>query len=100
VRQLRDLVLASHRLDRIGQSRIRDQRVGGDLELARRRHQPRAGVPERVLIARDRQRGRSAKLIRLEQVGYPRRMDVEHQHHRGARHKLIDEFEADTNLHE
>jgi hypothetical protein len=99
VRQLRDLILARRRLDRVGQARIRNQRIRGNCEFARRRHQPGTDVAEPIQISRERQHWCDAQLIGLDHVGRPRRMHVEHQHHRRARDELVDHFEADTNLH-
>jgi hypothetical protein len=100
VRQLGHLVLARVRLDRFREARIPNERVGGDLHLARRRDQARTDIAERVGIARDRQRRREAKVIGLDDVERPRRVDVEHQHHRRAPHELVEHLETNANLHE
>ncbi len=99
VRQFCDFVLPRRQFDRIGQTRICDQGIRGNCELAHRRHQPRAHVAERIQVSREGQRGPGAKLIGLDDVGRTRRMHVEHQHHRRARDELVDDLEADTNLH-
>jgi len=99
VRQFRDLVCARRRFDRVGQARIRDQRVRGNCELACRRHQSATEIAERIQISCHRQRGCDAKLVGLDHVARPRRVHVEHQHHRRAPGKLIDHFEAAANLH-
>ena len=99
MRQLGDFVLARGQLDHVGQPRIRHQGVGGDVELARRRHQTGAYVAERVEIAGERQRGRDAKLIGLDDVGGARWMHVEHQHHRRARDEFVGDLEANADFH-
>ena len=82
-----------------GSPLIRDQRVGENFELARRRHQAGADVAECVEIARERHRGRDAKLVGLDDVGGSRRMHVEHQHHRRARNEVVGDLEANTDFH-
>jgi len=99
VRQFRDLVFARRRLDRVGQAQVRDQRIRGNFQFARRRHQTSADIAERVQISRDRQRGCDAKLVGLDHVARPRRVHVEHQDDRRARGELVDHLEADANLH-
>jgi hypothetical protein len=99
VRKLSDFVLAGGRLDHVGQSRIRHQGVGANVQLARRRHQTGADVAERVEIAGERHRRRNAKLIGLDDVADARWMHVEHQHHRRARDELVGDLETNTDFH-
>ena len=100
MRQLAHLVLPRRRLDRIGQPAIGNDRVGGDFNLARRRHQPAAEVAERIQITRDRQRRPDAQVIGLDEVACTRRMHIEHQQHGSPLGKLIGKLEADAHFHE
>jgi hypothetical protein len=99
VRQLGDFVLAGGRLDHVGQTRIRQQRVGANVQLARRRHQTGADVAERVEVARERHRGRDLKLIGLDDVGGARWMHVEHQHHRRVRDEVVGDLKTNSDFH-
>ena len=64
-----DGMLRRVRHDRIGQSGVRDDRVGDDAQLAGRRDEPAADIAEHVAINRERAQRRDADQIGHEQIG-------------------------------
>src|ERR1700732_2410674 len=59
----------------------------------------RAQIVERIPITRERHRRRDLDVIRLDEVRRSRWMHVEHQHYGSLLGELVDELEANAELH-
>ena len=73
--------------------------VGAKPGRAGRRHQPAAPVAEAVAIGRDRQRRVGHQMVGALQVGDARVVHVQRQDHRRRLRAVVDDVEADADLH-
>src|SRR4029450_11692053 len=80
-------------------ARIVYDRSGRKSELALRRDDPAAPVAEGIAIRRDGDRRVGDEVIRNNEVGDTRKMDVYRQYHRHWLGAVVEEFVADPDVH-
>ena len=95
-----DRRLLRARRDDVRQSGVVDQRIGADSSHAGRRDDAAAPVAEGIAIRADRQRRDRDQVIRPDDIGRPRVVDVQHEDHRCRLRTLVDQFTSDTDLHD
>src|ERR1700738_2202262 len=92
-------MLRGRRDDHIGETAIAHRPIGREAHAAGRRDDPAAPVAEAIAISRDRYGRADSEVIGHYDVGRPRKMRAEHRDQRRWLRKVINHFEADTNLH-
>src|SRR4029453_5630632 len=99
VGQVLHRVLLGRGGDAIRRARIVHDRIGWKAELARRRDDPAAPVAEGIAIRRDGDRRVGDEVIRNNEVGDTRKMDVYRQYHRHWLGAVVEVFVADPDVH-
>src|ERR1700676_4230568 len=84
---------------RIRFARVLDQRVEREADISGRGQEPAANVPIHVDVLRDRYVRIDNQLFFDPQIAASRRMDVEHQNHRGRSGELELNVETDLDYH-
>jgi hypothetical protein len=99
IRQLTYFDLSRVRRYLIGKAAIRNQKLVSDLEQSGWSHDPRAGIAEHVdIVARRDVRGKLNSVF-AQQIAHPRRLNAEHQDHRGFLKALKGDVKSGTNFH-
>ncbi len=98
-RQVFDGMLACAGKNRIRQTVVANDAVGGEPHGAGRRNDAAAPIAEAVSIGRDRHRGSSGQKIGYDDVGGAREVSSQHQDDRRRLRELVQHFITDANLH-
>src|SRR6266700_1082279 len=85
--------------DRVRQTGVANDAIGGKAHLTGRRHDAAAPVAEHVAIGRDRHRRVGGQVVGYDDVRGTGEVRSEHHDYRRRLREIVEHFESDTNLH-